>query len=203
MGMDKAGEFYRKIFGGLLAYVSNRIPEISEEYYKIDDALKAGFGWELGPFESWDLFGYDQGLKFINDANKKMGASIETMRSNGMTSFYKTENGKRMYFDTTSNSYIVIPGTEELIDLNSLRDENKVWGNSDCTLVHVGDGILNLEFHTKMNTIGGGVLQGINKAIDLAENEYKGLVISNYVPYKKYARVFFFFQKNKIFESTT
>ncbi|MDO7613551.1 MAG: 3-hydroxyacyl-CoA dehydrogenase family protein, partial [Crocinitomicaceae bacterium] len=179
MGMDKAGEFYRKIFGGLLAYVSNRIPEISEEYYKIDDALKAGFGWELGPFESWDLFGYDQGLKFINDANKKMGASIEAMRSNGMTSFYKTENGKRMYFDTTSNSYEVIPGTEDLVDLNSLRDENKVWGNSDCTLVHVGDGILNLEFHTKMNTIGGGVLQGINKAIDLAEDEYKGLVISN------------------------
>ena len=179
MGMDKAGEFYRKIFGGLLAYVSNRIPEISEEYYKIDDALKAGFGWELGPFESWDLFGYDQGLKFINDANKKMGASIETMRSNGMTSFYKTENGKRMYFDTASNSYKVIPGTEDLVDLDSLRDENKVWGNSDCTLVHVGDGILNLEFHTKMNTIGGGVLQGINKALDMAENDYKGLVISN------------------------
>ena len=71
--------------------------ETSEEYYKIDDALKAGFGWELGPFESWDLFGYEQGLKFINDANKKMGASIEAMRSDGMTSFYKTENGKRMY----------------------------------------------------------------------------------------------------------
>jgi 3-hydroxyacyl-CoA dehydrogenase len=58
MGMDKAGEFYRRIFGGLLAYVSNRVPEISDEFYKIDDALKAGFGWELGPFESWDLFGY-------------------------------------------------------------------------------------------------------------------------------------------------
>ena len=179
MGMDKAGEFYRKIFGGLLAYVSNRIPEISEEYYKIDDALKAGFGWELGPFESWDLFGYEQGVKFINDAGKSMGNAIETMRKNGMSSFYKTENGKRMYFDNTTNTYKIIPGTEDLVDLNSLRDDNKVWGNSDCTLVHLGDGILNLEFHTKMNTIGGGVLQGINKAIDIAENEYEGLVISN------------------------
>jgi 3-hydroxyacyl-CoA dehydrogenase len=179
MGMDKAGEFYRRIFGGLLAYVSNRIPEISDEFYKIDDALKAGFGWELGPFESWDLFGYDQGVKFIKDANKVMGNAIEEMRAAGMTSFYKLENGQKMFFDMASKSYKVIPGTEKLVSLNALREDNKVWGNSDCTVVHLGDGILNLEFHTKMNTIGGGVLQGINKAIELAEQDYKGLVISN------------------------
>lgn len=179
MGMDKAGEFYRRIFGGLLAYVSNRIPEISDEFYKIDDALKAGFGWELGPFESWDLFGYEQGVKFIKDANKEMGKAIEEMRAAGMTSFYKLENGQKMFFDMASKSYKVIPGTEKLVSLNALRDDNKVWGNSDCTVVHIGDGILNLEFHTKMNTIGGGVLQGINKAIELAEQDYKGLVISN------------------------
>jgi 3-hydroxyacyl-CoA dehydrogenase len=179
MGMDKAGEFYRRIFGGLLAYVSNRIPEISDEFYKIDDALKAGFGWELGPFESWDLFGFEQGVKFIKDANKKMGSAINEMREAGMTSFYKSENGRKMFFDMASKSYKVIPGTEDLVDLNALREDNKVWGNSDCTLVHLGDGILNLEFHTKMNTIGGGVLQGIQKSIDLAESQYKGLVISN------------------------
>jgi 3-hydroxyacyl-CoA dehydrogenase len=179
MGMDKAGEFYRRIFGGLLAYVSNRIPEISDEFYKIDDALKAGFGWELGPFESWDLFGYEQGVKFIKDASKEMGKAIEEMRAAGMTSFYKLENGQKMFFDMASKSYKVIPGTEKLVSLNALRDDNKVWGNSDCTVVHIGDGILNLEFHTKMNTIGGGVLQGINKAIELAEQDYKGLVISN------------------------
>ena len=96
-----------------------------------------------------------------------------------MTSFYKSENGRKMFFDMSSKSYKVIPGTEDLVDLNALREDNKVWGNSDCTLVHLGDGILNLEFHTKMNTIGGGVLQGIQKSIDLAESEYKGLVISN------------------------
>ena len=179
MGMDKAGEFYRRIFGGLLAYVSNRIPEISDEFYKIDDALKAGFGWELGPFESWDLFGYDQGVKFIKDANKVMGNAIEEMRAAGMTSFYKLKNGQKMFFDMASKSYKIIPGTEKLVSLNALREDNKVWGNSDCTVVHLGDGILNLEFHTKMNTIGGGVLQGINKAIELAEQDYKGLVISN------------------------
>lgn len=179
MGMDKAGQFYRQIFGGLFAYVSNRIPEISDDIYKIDDALKAGFGWELGPFETWDLLGLDQGLKLIKDQNKNVAAWVEEMKAGGFTSFYKTEKGQRLYFDISSKTYQVIPGTENMVHLDSLRSENKIWGNSDVTLVHIGDGILNLEFHTKMNTIGGGVIEGINKAIDIAEKEYKGLVISN------------------------
>jgi 3-hydroxyacyl-CoA dehydrogenase len=179
MGMDKAGQFYRQIFGGLFAYVSNRIPEISDDFYKIDDALKAGFGWELGPFETWDLLGLDQGLKLIKDQNKNVAAWVEEMKASGFTSFYKTDKGQRLYFDISSKSYQVIPGTENIVHLDSLRSENKIWGNSDVTLVDIGDGILNLEFHTKMNTIGGGVIEGINKAIDIAEKEYKGLVISN------------------------
>jgi len=179
MGMDKAGQFYRQIFGGLFAYVSNRIPEISDDFYKIDDALKAGFGWELGPFETWDILGLDQGLKLIIDQNKKVAAWVEEMKAAGFTSFYKSEKGRQLFFDIHSKSYQVIPGTENLVQLDSLRAENKVWGNSDTTIVHLGDGILNLEFHTKMNSIGAGVIEGMNKAMDLAEKEYKGLVISN------------------------
>ena len=179
MGMDKAGEFYRKIFGGLFAYVSNRLPEITDDLYKIDDALKAGFGWELGPFETWDILGLDQGLKLIADNNKEVAAWITEMKDAGFTSFYKIEKGAKLYFDTQTKSYKTIPGTEGMVILDVLRAENKVWGNSDTTLVDLGDGILNLEFHTKMNTIGGGVIEGINKAIDLAEKEYAGLVISN------------------------
>jgi 3-hydroxyacyl-CoA dehydrogenase len=179
MGMDKAGQFYRQIFGGLFTYVSNRIPEISNDFYKIDDALKAGFGWELGPFETWDVLGLDQGLKLINDQNKKAATWVDEMKAAGFTSFYKTEKGQRLYYEISSKSYKVIPGTENLVQLDSLRDENKVWGNSDTTIVHLGDGILNLEFHTKMNSIGAGVIEGMNKAMDLAETEYKGLVISN------------------------
>lgn len=179
MGMDKAGQFYRQIFGGLFAYVSNRIPEISDDLYKIDDALKAGFGWELGPFETWDVLGFDQGLKLIKDQNKNVAAWVEEMKAGGFTSFYKTEKGQRLYFDISSKAYQVIPGTENIVHLDSLRSENKIWGNSDTTIVHLGDGILNLEFHTKMNSIGGGVIEGMNKAMDLAEKEYKGLVISN------------------------
>ncbi len=179
MGMDKAGEMYRKLFGGLLAYVTNRLPEISDDLYKIDDAIKAGFGWELGPFETWDILGLDQGLKYIAAENKTAATWVHDMKAAGFTSFYKKENGQQLYYDVASKTYKVIPGTEHLVILDALRDDNKVWGNSDSTIVHLGDGILNIEFHTKMNTIGGGVIEGINKAIELAEQEYKGLVISN------------------------
>lgn len=179
MGMDKAGTFYRKLFGGLFAYVTNRIPEISDELYKIDDAIKAGFGWELGPFETWDILGFEQGLKLINDAGKKPASWISDMQSKGITSFYKQSNGQKSYYDIPSRDYKVIPGTEHLVILDALRSENTVWKNADTTLVDLGDGILNLEFHTKMNTIGGGVIEGINKALDVAEQSHKGLVISN------------------------
>ena len=179
MGMDKAGEFYRKIFGGLLAYCTNRIPEITEDLYKIDDALRAGFAWELGPFETWDVVGFEKGLEFIAKEGKEVAGWITEMKAAGFTSFYKTENGQKMFYDIASKSYKVIPGTEDLVILDALRSENKVWGNQDTTIVDLGDGILNLEFHTKMNTIGGGVIEGINKAIDLAEADQKGLVVSN------------------------
>ncbi len=179
MGMDKAGEFYRKIFGGLFGYVTNRIPEITDDIYKIDDALKAGFAWELGPFETWDILGFEKGLELIEKEGKKVAQWVIDMKEAGFTSFYKSENGQKLFYDITSQSYKVIPGTEDLVMLDILRADNKVWGNADTTIVDLGDGILNLEFHTKMNTIGGGVIEGINKAIDLAEKDQKGLVISN------------------------
>lgn len=178
-GTDRAGDFYRIIFAGLFAYVSNRLPEISDEIYKIDDALKTGFGWELGPFETWDVLGLDKGLSLIAANNKKAAEWVTKMKDSGHTSFYKFEKGQKFFYDVATNAYQLIPGTEELVILDALRGENTVWSNSDTTLVDLGDGVLNLEFHTKMNTIGGGVIQGINKAIDIAEASYKGLVISN------------------------
>ena len=178
-GQDKAGEFYRQMFGGLFAYVTNRIPEISDELYKIDDAIKAGFGWELGPFETWDIIGFDKGLELIEKQGKKAAPWVAKMKEAGATSFYKKEAGNKQFFDIDSKTYQVIPGTEDLVMLDTLREENTVWKNADATVVDLGDGILNLEFHTKMNTIGSGVIEGINKAIDLAEKEHKGLVVSN------------------------
>jgi len=176
---DKAGEFYQKIFGGLFAYVANRIPEASDDLFKIDDAMKAGFGWELGPFENWDIIGLEKGIELALSQNKSLPTWIMEMKEAGHTSFYKSENGKKLFYDIQSKSYKIIPGTEELVILDALRNDNKVWSNSDTTIVNLGDGILNIEFHTKMNTIGSGVLQGINKAIEIAEKDYRGIVISN------------------------
>jgi len=176
---DKAGDFYRATFYQLFAYSSNRIPEISNEFYKIDAAMNAGFGWEMGPFEKWDALGVDSTLKEMEAAGYKPAQWVYDMLSSGASSFYKTENGKRQYYDIPTKSYKVIPGTENFILLDNIRAANTIWKNSGSTITDIGDGILNLEFHTKMNTIGSEVIEGINKAITLAETSYKGLVISN------------------------
>ena len=176
---DKAGEFYRKLFGGLFAYVSNRIPEISDQIYKIDDALKAGFGWELGPFETWDAIGVEAGLKLIEDAGCKVAPWVVDFVKTGQKTFYTQCEEKKYFYNQLEKENQVIPGTEELIILDSLRETHTVWENSDVSIIDIGDGVLNVEFHTKMNTIGGGVVQGLHKAMDLAENEYRGMVIYN------------------------
>jgi len=178
-GKDKAGEFYRKSFYGLFSYVSNRIPEITDSLYKIDDALSAGFGWQLGPFETWDILGVEKTIPKIEEMGLTVNQWVKDMIAAGYPSFYKIENGVKYFYDIESKSYQIIPGSENVLSLDLIRDENTVWKNSGATITDLGDGILNLEFHTKMNTIGGEVIQGINKALDLAEESYKGLVIYN------------------------
>jgi 3-hydroxyacyl-CoA dehydrogenase len=178
-GKDKAGDFYRKSFAGIFKYVSHRIPEITDELFKIDDAMKAGFGWELGPFETWDAVGAEKAIKMMEELGKKPAQWVYDMLGAGNKSFYKVEDGARKFYDIPSKSYKVIPGTEEFIILDTLRANKIVWENSGVTLFDIGDGILNLEFHTKMNTLGGEVIEGINKAITIAEKDYRGLVIGN------------------------
>lgn len=178
-GTDKAGEFYRTAFSSLFQYVSGRMPEISDETYRIDAAMQAGFGWELGPFEMWDAIGINNALKVMEASGKKPAAWVYQMIEKGNTSFYKNENGVRKFYDISSGTYLAIPGADNFIILDNLRDSKVVWKNSGTTLFDIGDGVLNLEFHTKMNTIGGEVLEGINKAIDIAEKDFKGLVIGN------------------------
>jgi 3-hydroxyacyl-CoA dehydrogenase len=176
---DKAGDFYRATFYQLFAYSSKRIPEIADELYKIDAAMNAGFGWEMGPFEKWDALGVENTLKEMEAVGNKPAQWVYDMLETGAKSFYVIENGKRMYYDIRSKAYKVIPGTEDFILLKNITEANTLWKNSGSTITDIGDGILNLAFHTKMNTIGGEVIEGINKAITLAEADYKGLVISN------------------------
>lgn len=177
-GKDKAGEFYRKNLGAMFAYVANRVPEISDEVYKIDDAMKAGFGWENGPFEIWDAVGLEKGIELIKATGQEPAAWINEMVSSKQT-FYSTKEGATYFYDQNQKGQVKKPGQDAFIILDNIRETKKVWGNADASVFHVGDGILNLEFHSKMNTIGSGVLQGINKAIDMAEQEYNGLVIGN------------------------
>ncbi|GAA3959373.1 3-hydroxyacyl-CoA dehydrogenase/enoyl-CoA hydratase family protein [Pedobacter ginsengiterrae] len=178
-GKDKAGELFRHSSFGLFEYVSDRIPEISDELYRIDDAMRAGFGWELGPFELWDAVGVKEAIEGMEQYGNKAAAWVQEMLDAGNDAFYKVEGGVKKYYDIPTKSYKALPGTDEFIILDNIRENKTLWKNSGVSIIDLGDGILNVEFHTKMNTIGGDVISGINKAIDMAEKDYRGLVIGN------------------------
>jgi 3-hydroxyacyl-CoA dehydrogenase len=175
---DKAGEFYRAFHYGLFSYVSNRIPEISDEVYRIDDAMKAGFGWEIGAFESWDVLGVANTVEAMEAAGYSVAAWVKEMLQNGNKSFYKIENGQTLAYDPSSKTYKTIPGGKEFIILSNYSDK-VLWKNSSCKIYDIGDDVIALQWNTKMNTIAGDVLSGVTKAIDLAEKNYRGLVIAN------------------------
>jgi len=178
-GKDKAGEFYRKTFSALFAYASNRIPEISDELYKIDDGMKAGFGWEHGPFEIWDAIGVEKGIEIMKAEGYEPAAWVNEMLKSGVKSFYTVKEGNTYYYDIPKKEHSKIPGQDAYIILDNIRKSKSVFENSGVNVQDLGDGILNLEFRSKMNSIGGDILDGINKAIDLAEKDYQGLVVYN------------------------
>jgi 3-hydroxyacyl-CoA dehydrogenase len=177
---DKAGELVRQSNLGLFAYVSNRVPEIADHLYSVDDALRAGFAWEAGPFQYWDMIGVATGVEMCEVAGYTIGAWVKEMLAAGNSTFYKVENGVPLYYNIETKSYTKVPGNEGLIVLDNIREKPAVWKNAECTIHDLGDGVLCVEFRSKMNTIGGGVLEGINKAIEIAENEgWQGVVIGN------------------------
>ena len=180
-GTDKAGDFYRHFHYGLFSYISHRIPEISDEIYRVDDAMMAGFGWEIGAFESWDTLGVEGTVKKMKEAGYDVAGWVDEMVARGVKTFYKIENGKRLYYDVPSGTYKQLPGAEAFIVMKNFEGQ-QVWKNSACRLYHLGDEVLGLEWYTKMGSIGGEVLEGIQRSIGLAEEKYKGLVIANEGP---------------------
>ena len=178
-GKDKAGEFYRKSFAALFAYVSNRIPEITDDLYKIDDAMKAGFGWEHGPFQIWDAIGVEKGIEMMKAEGLEPNVWVNEMLASGSDSFYTIKDGATYAYDIPKKSQEKIPGQDSFIILDNIRKTSEVFKNSGVVVEDLGDGILNVEFQSKMNTIGGDVLAGLNKAIDLAEKNFAGLVVGN------------------------
>ncbi len=177
-GTDKAGEFYRQFHYALFSYISHRIPEISDEIYRVDDAMKAGFGWEIGAFETWDILDISKTVAAMKTAGYTVAAWVEEMLANGMNTFYKVEAGKKLFYDVTTKKYQPLPGGEAFIILSNNADK-LIWKNSACKLYDIGDGVAGLEWNTKMNSIGAEVLEGVNKSIAIAEEKHKGLVIAN------------------------
>lgn len=176
-GKDKGAEFVRQFHFALFSYISFRIPEISDELYRLDDALKAGFGWEIGAFESWDALGVSQVITDMKAAGVAIAPWVETMHNKGL-SFYKVVDGKRYYYDVATQDYKIIPGASSFIILSDLK-EKTIWKNVACNLVDIGDGVAGFSWNTKMNSIGGEVLEGLNKSIAMAEEKCNGLVIAN------------------------
>ena len=177
-GQDNAGEFYRQFHYGLFSYIAHRIPEISDEIYRVDDAMMAGFGWEIGAFESWDVLGVAKTVEAMKAGGYKVPTWVEEMTAAGNKSFYKVENGKRLAYDPSSKSYKPLPGGDAFIILSNYQDKT-VWKNGSCRLYDIGDNVLGLQWNTKMGSIGGDVLSGIQTSIEKAEKDYKGLVIAN------------------------
>ena len=178
---DKAGDFYKAFHYGLFSYISHRIPEISDELYRVDDAMMAGFGWEIGAFESWDTLGVAKTVAAMKAAGHAVAPWVDTMLANGITSFYKIENGKKLCYDVASGAYKQLPGGDAFLVLKNKADK-LVWKNSACRLYDIGDGVAGFEWNSKMNSIGGEVLEGLNKAISLSEEKFNGLVIANEGP---------------------
>ncbi|NQV76871.1 MAG: 3-hydroxyacyl-CoA dehydrogenase/enoyl-CoA hydratase family protein [Lutibacter sp.] len=181
-GKDKAGEFYRKNFAAMFGYVQNRIPEISDELYRLDDAMKAGFGWEHGPFEIWDSIGIEKGIELMQAENIPVANWVTEMLKSGNKSFYTIKEGAKYYYSIPSKKQEKIPGQDSFIILNNVREAKTIWSNAGASIQHLGDGVLNVEFQSKMNTLGGEVLQAINKGIDLAETEYDAVILGNQAP---------------------
>ena len=177
-GQDKAGEFYRSFHHALFAYISHRIPEITDNIYSIDEGMMAGFGWEIGAFESWDALGVANTLAATKAAGHTVATWVDDMLALGIKSFYKAEGGKKYCYDIATKAYKVMPGGEAFLVMRNFENET-IWKNNVCRTYHLGNDVLGLQWNTKMNSIGGEVLEGIQKSIALAEEKYKGLVIAN------------------------
>jgi 3-hydroxyacyl-CoA dehydrogenase len=140
--------------------------------------MMAGFGWEIGAFETWDLLDVAKTVEGMKAAGHKPAGWVDEMLADGAKTFYKVEGGKRLYYDVSTKTYREIAGRESFVWLTNYSN-NIVWKNGTCTVYDVGDDTAALSWNTKMNTIGGEVLEGINKSIALAEERFKGLVIAN------------------------
>lgn len=176
---DRAGELAWKATRDVLIYAANRIPEITDDIVNLDNAMKWGFNWDLGPFESWDALGVKETAERIKADGLKVPAFVEKLLSKG-SSFYKNEGGKHSYFDFKTESYQSIPERPGVVLLKDIKERTKVIKKNDgASLWDAGDGVAVLEFHTKMNSIDADIGQMMNDAVEEVEKNFEGLLIFN------------------------
>jgi 3-hydroxyacyl-CoA dehydrogenase len=178
---DTAGQFTFRQVNEALIYAANRIPEIADDIVNIDNAMKWGFAWKLGPFEVWDAIGLKKSVAKMKDAGCQIPSWVQEMLDSGKESFYKREAGKLYFYDLVSKEYKEVPIKPEIILLPSLKDqEKKVEGNKGASLIDIGDGVACLEFHTKMNAMGDDIISMVMKSADIVSKDFQGLVIANH-----------------------
>ena len=178
-GNDKASEFYKENFARMFGYIQNRIPEISNDITSIDAALKTGFGWKDGPFEIWNYIGVKEGVELMKNFDLKPARWINDMIKKNTNNFYRINNGFREYYDINSNSFNKIAGQDGFVILKNTPENKVIWSNNEARLIDIGDNILNLEFGSKMNSINQNIIKALDKSIDIAEKDFKGLVLGN------------------------
>lgn len=177
---DNGAELIKKSLLRLFAYTAQRIPEISDDIYSVDQAMKTGFGWSYGPFEYWDMIGLKDSISMVEAHGLKLPDWIHQLSASGIDSFYKKEGGKRYFIEWNSGNYREIPGQDSFIVLDNYRERSPVYQNDEVSLHDIGDGVLCLEFQSKSNAIGEGIINGMLRSIQIAEDEgWKGLVIGN------------------------
>jgi 3-hydroxyacyl-CoA dehydrogenase len=177
---DRAGAFLWKTISRTLCYTADRIPEIADTVVEIDRAMQWGFNWELGPFEVWDAIGVEKSVAKLKEEGKSVPANVQKMLDAGAKSFYKQENGQRFYFDFPSSQYVPAADPPGTIILKALKDRSGVIKkNSGASLIDLGDGVACLEFHSKMNSIGGDTLEMLKTALHEVEKNFVGLVVGN------------------------
>ncbi len=179
-GKDRTGAFLWKTFSRTLRYAANRIPEIADTILEIDRAMKWGFGWELGVFEVWDAIGVEKSVARMKEEGQAVPANVQAMLDGGATSFYKTEGGQKFYFDFASGQYAPVAEQAGVIVLKSVKERDRVIKkNAGASLIDIGDGVACLEFHSKMNAIGGDTLQMVKASLAEVEKNFLGLVVGN------------------------
>ena len=179
-GDDKGAKFAWKMAANSFQYAGNRIPEIADTIIEIDNSMKWGYNYEMGPFAMWDAYGVKEAVERMEKDGLDVPANVKNMLAKGNTSFYKLENGVQYFYDFDSDSYKQVPASKNMISIAAAKGNNKaVIENKSASLVDIGDNIFCLEFHTKMNSLNAEIMDIMDKALDYVDQNGAGLVIGN------------------------